>query len=534
MKFFNKLFLGAGLLAAPVVQAQQQVTLPAFYQNYYKIADRERGKVWDHNLRDYNVLGWDSHGGTNQQWMIMPTFPGSSEYIIVSRATGDVLNVYGSHGYVRNIDVYRYGFTGKNSQIFTMNPVYDIPGYYTFHSPSMPGTEVERCNSSQAHSAWESPDHKGNNIIIRGGYHWSNGNANTHFRLDAVASAPYGPTSYLYQSNNVTLQPPNPTDMLGSNLCVECSEHLMGETYIPFPMVTNDLPRHIQVNSTPYYKLQRYQLYKYIKSARFLVGGSQTQEMSVTTGTTHTDVEQVEKTLNINFSISGEVTSGIKFGIFELGSKTSSSLQQSFGLKVTSTVTNSEVYSETKHYVISYAPKTNTLIADYQLVDRYVLTRADGTVLKKWDVNYAPSFNTQSYFYETSSGGRMESVAPVVVKKGYNSAGVYTLQLADRPAKLSSEKADFGFAVASVYPNPFQSAVQISLSAPESAKVSVQLYNMQGQQVKQMAKTISENGVLELDAAGLSDGIYMMKVHMVSEADPKRTFSYQKKLVLKK
>ncbi len=74
--------------------------------------------------------------------------------------------------------------------------------------------------------------------------------------------------------------------------------------------------------------------------------------------------------------------------------------------------------------------------------------------------------------------------------------------------------APAGFALSSASPNPFNPTTQLQLTLPEASTVRATLFNLLGQPVRTVVAGLRPAGTapLTVDAAGLSSGIYMVRV----------------------
>jgi Subtilase family/Secretion system C-terminal sorting domain len=79
------------------------------------------------------------------------------------------------------------------------------------------------------------------------------------------------------------------------------------------------------------------------------------------------------------------------------------------------------------------------------------------------------------------------------------------------------------------YPNPFNPTTKISFSLPQSAEISLKVYNVLGREVKNLVNEVKEAGVYsaEFDASNLSSGVYY---YTLSSGD----FTQTKKMILVK
>ena len=76
---------------------------------------------------------------------------------------------------------------------------------------------------------------------------------------------------------------------------------------------------------------------------------------------------------------------------------------------------------------------------------------------------------------------------------------------------------------AHIYPNPARDAVKVLVSAVEAGDASVQVFNLNGQLVLSASEAIAAGtNELNLNVAGLANGIYTVKVAMSDRVETLR------------
>ncbi len=90
------------------------------------------------------------------------------------------------------------------------------------------------------------------------------------------------------------------------------------------------------------------------------------------------------------------------------------------------------------------------------------------------------------------------------------------------------------FALMQNYPNPFNPATLIPYSLPVASHVRIGVYDVVGREVAVLRDRVEEAGYRSVpwDARDAATGIYFYRMEAVSVADPARSFSTVKKLVL--
>jgi flagellar hook assembly protein FlgD len=89
------------------------------------------------------------------------------------------------------------------------------------------------------------------------------------------------------------------------------------------------------------------------------------------------------------------------------------------------------------------------------------------------------------------------------------------------------------------YPNPFNPSTTIKYQMPEAGRVSITVYNMLGQMVKQLVDTEREAGYhtivwngTDRNNAMVSSGVYLYKI--TAQSNGKNAFTSTKKMLFLK
>ncbi len=494
------------------IKGQNQVALNDLYKNYYRISDKQFNRSWDRwmGTGDYylNIYGyWGYHGGDNQKWLIMPTYPGSSDYFIADKATGGIADIW----YIPNWglgNVYSYPeYThGGNNQVFKFTDAGN--GEFYIGSPLNAQNYISCSNTWEGNNPYEYP-WEGNHNIYFGSF---TGLDNQKFKLTPSEGVVNGFTSYLPQRNTVIPQPPAPTSLSDPNICIKCNETIVGETIIPFTMVRNDLPRSIQVKQTPYYKIVRKQYWRMVGTPKTVNPGINHEiEFTQTKGIEHSQLYEVATKLNIGFTVNAEAS---YTGVAASGS-VSTSFSRSFEIskrQVTSLTTNQE---DTFRYKKTINVDRTTLYVEYQLVDEYILQRMNGHIVMEWEVAHPSGSNTE-VAYPTITGKLATKRVLIEEKKNEN-----------------LPKNNFSAGV--VYPNPFINMMHIEVNTPEACDIEVILYNESGREIKKLNKNVTQKGAhtISIEANGLPKGVYILKGHLKGINDATKKYEFIKKVIKK-
>jgi hypothetical protein len=86
------------------------------------------------------------------------------------------------------------------------------------------------------------------------------------------------------------------------------------------------------------------------------------------------------------------------------------------------------------------------------------------------------------------------------------------------------------------YPNPFNPSTKIVYSVPERSSVRISIYNILGQEIRNVVNNVAETGYYEqvFDASGLPSGAYLYRIEAYSMANPSNSYVTTKKMILMK
>ena len=97
--------------------------------------------------------------------------------------------------------------------------------------------------------------------------------------------------------------------------------------------------------------------------------------------------------------------------------------------------------------------------------------------------------------------------------------------------RLAFETVSSDFYLGQNYPNPYKNTTQIDYRLSESAQVSVKVYNLLGEQIREIVNSYQDSGYhqINFNAAGIADGVYMYKMEVNSA---KSQFSKTKMMII--
>ena len=120
-----------------------------------------------------------------------------------------------------------------------------------------------------------------------------------------------------------------------------------------------------------------------------------------------------------------------------------------------------------------------------------------------------------------------------------NVANLHTDELPPPPPNESDvEKTTIPkeYALAQAYPNPFNPSTTIQYQLPSDSRVSLRVYNLLGQVVVTLVNQTEPAGYKQVDwnASSYASGIYFYRIEATSVANPGRSFTQVKKMILMK
>ena len=320
------------------------------------------------NVRDQSqerrsfIIQWTDAVQKHGQWMFFPTDQ-PDEYYIAARHSGKFAGIDDSvlrqYEFFQDPNNFRW-------QKFLVKNVRE--GYYVIHA--------QRWNEDQGvwdvfhESTWN-----GQGLTI----YDNHSGANQIFRFEAHEQVTI-PKPRQGSAKPYEIGPPPQLTSIDTPPPPESEPVLVGESLVPYFLVkeTTGLwtsSAH-QIEHSPYYLLSRFQLWKLVSTYVHDGRSSYEYEVERTTGFSEEKSHSIESTLSLTLAAEGEFLLKPHSLILK------PSLE--YSLKVTTTTT-SQRYSEEKVRHKFSLPPTRLRHALWQIVDRYVLQRTNGEIVKSWD-----------------------------------------------------------------------------------------------------------------------------------------------------
>jgi hypothetical protein len=108
----------------------------------------------------------------------------------------------------------------------------------------------------------------------------------------------------------------------------------------------------------------------------------------------------------------------------------------------------------------------------------------------------------------------------------------------DPPTDVENERPELplSYKLSQNYPNPFNPVTTINYSLPVGSKVRLTILNLLGQVVATLVDETEPAGFkyVKWDASGLASGIYFYRLDASSIANPGKSFTQVKKMILLK
>ena len=298
------------------------------------------------------LIQFSDHGGVNQQFLLFPQDDGA--WVIAAHDRGGVFDIASASG-AEETPAIEFRYNGNANQSFLLE---QIDGN---------GTHVVRAKHSGLVLDVFGASRDNRTRVFQ--HHFKNGD-NQKFTFEPVESYPLPKKGTIVEPG----LPPAATS-LNDNLKASTDPALVGEVFLPYFLITDTLSLNTAVHDTPYYRMTRHQFWT--KTGQFnFAGAAQTREFDIVQGLTKEESTQMEVTASLSATIEKSVE---VLKATQLAKPFVGVIQA--GLKITTTTTTKESTETTVKRVIEYKGGPAMLFAEYVLVDRYTLLRADGVAV---------------------------------------------------------------------------------------------------------------------------------------------------------
>ncbi|MFW6222802.1 MAG: hypothetical protein ACOC3T_04235, partial [Bacteroidota bacterium] len=342
------------------------------YRYIYKVQDRQSSYVWDRHHTNNVYSNTTYHGGSNQKWMVMPTYPGSREAMFINLDGGKILDSSKSPSSLNNIYCFGGKHHGGQNQLFYMSET--SGDFFTIESVDIP-LVIDKKSSNDLYCNTE-----------HGGY-------NQQFKFTPVGTIPNYNKLVLVQnfaeddSHSNIANPPQPMSYEDAGLNIKHNYTLISKAFIPFAYV-NDPGRDYawQAANSPYYILERYQYWKLEQPYSIGYGLHYATKVTESSGLTTTEQNSIETTFGVKLTRKNEI--GITGTLPDYGILVNLSkiFEANMGLTIKQNVTVEETYMLTKDVEFEKVVNEALLFHHYRLVEEYKMYRLNSNhPYKEWD-----------------------------------------------------------------------------------------------------------------------------------------------------
>ncbi len=354
------------------------------YRYYFIVADRESNYYWDRHHSNNLYCNSKYNGKDNQKWMVMPTYPGSSEAMFINLGGGEIVDRSLSPSSIDNLYCFDGKHHGGNNQLFYATSTGD--DYFLIESVDRPlAIDKNISNNLYGHSI-----------------HWGD---NQQFKFIPVGVIPNSDRLNVVNSFNdepsataMIAPPPQPMGFEDPGSFEKHSYSLVSKTIIPFAYI-NDPGRDYewQAKNSPFYILERFQYWKLETPYNVGYGLQYVQRNSATSGLTVTEQNQLETTFGMKQTYGSEIV--IPF-LDKLTATLSSNFEQNMGLVIKTNYTVEETLQIAELIEFSKSVDEPLRIFTYRLVEEFKLYRLNGSLpYVEWDnvTSGSPTMNTYPF-----------------------------------------------------------------------------------------------------------------------------------------
>lgn len=325
------------------------------YKKYFKITERSQGKVLDQKSSGTGIgnvfCNSTYYSVTNQQWMILPSFPGSQEFMIVSRKDGKRLRRQAPYSNY-------YCSYVPHDNIYFLESVSD--GYYAINEKNT-SYYMDRYHTDNLYAA--SFAHYG---------------ANQQFKFTEVGTIPNSNNLNVYSDENGIHLPEAPISLSDPGNTSKQCRTLKGRTVIPFPLISDPGKTDSwKAQYSCYYILERYEYYYLddIMPIGYGIGHewSSTDEL----GYSYTEFNQTKTILGLELNIGGKIFPTSIPSI-------TGNLKGNWSKEQTTSISETNSYNSTRVDKYSKMIIDAQLTFKYLLKEEYFLRRLDGSLVDDW------------------------------------------------------------------------------------------------------------------------------------------------------
>ncbi len=149
----------------------------------------------------------------------------------------------------------------------------------------------------------------------------------------------------------------------------------------------------------------------------------------------------------------------------------------------------------------------------------------------------------QGYWIKTNQAGKLilSSSQEIVNRSSIKIISTTEKPPQPPPAQIKVNEIPKEFALRQNYPNPFNPSTVINYQLPIDSYVKLKVYNLLGQEVTSIVDEVQEAGYKsvewnsdDLSGKSVASGVYVYRLEASSQADPSKSFSQIRKMILMK
>lgn len=330
------------------------------YTHSYIISDVGTSNVYDQPASN-NVYVAGFHGQPNQQWLIMPTYPGSNKAFVISRRNGYIVD---RSLISQNVYCYAGHFHGGTNQLWRIGESGSGYAVYSYGT-----TKV-----------WDRPN--------SGDIYCANYHGGSNQTITFTSNASLG-NNYSTQTTNYNVSASMPPELNSLNEQFEANKQvgkvLQSVTVIPFTLI-NDPGWNLsaQLNYSPYYRLEKYQYWKLIDYKQYLEGDVSEYTSTTSIGCVTENSETIKTIMNVSYAYNAKLTVPIDGIAAEVGEN----IKVNMGVDYTLTNSVTYSYKDDVEYKFTRTSTQDQTFFFYVLIDEYKLYRMNETgnnYLLRWE-----------------------------------------------------------------------------------------------------------------------------------------------------